>query len=100
MALRQVDPAAGGNRDRPNRATRHRRSCSAGRWRCSSTPSSTRDLLERWLADDRDDDVVTAGLTHDELLSATKELAGSAARRIRGLVRGFLTTSWRQSCPS
>ena len=38
-------------------------------------PEVDADLLKLWLAADRDDDVVTAGLTHDELLTRTAELA-------------------------
>ena len=57
-------------------------------------------LLDRWLADDRDGEVVGVGLSHDELRSRTTELADSAAERIRGLVRGFLTHVSRQPCPS
>ena len=85
----------------PAPRTRRRRSCSAARWRCSSTPRSTTKLLDLWLADDRDGEVVGAGLSHDELRSRTTELAdsvgddGSAA-----LVRGFLTHVARQPCPS
>jgi hypothetical protein len=53
-----------------------------------------------WLADDRDGEVVGAGLSHDELRLRTKELADDAATRIRRLVRGFLTHVARQPCPS
>ena len=63
-------------------------------------PEIDRALLEVWLADDRDGEVVGSGLTHDELLSRTTELADSAATRIRSLVRGFLTHVARQPCPS
>jgi len=48
-------------------------------------------LLDIWLDDDRDDDVVGAGLRHDELRDRTTELADDVAKRIRDLVRGFLT---------
>jgi hypothetical protein len=48
-------------------------------------------LLDIWLDDDRDDDVVGAGLSHDELRDRTTELADDVAKRIRDLVRGFLT---------
>jgi GMP synthase-like glutamine amidotransferase len=48
-------------------------------------------LLDIWLEDDRDDDVVGAGLGHDELRDRTTELADDVAKRIRDLVRGFLT---------
>jgi GMP synthase-like glutamine amidotransferase len=57
-------------------------------------------LLELWLAEDRDGDVVGVGLRHDELLSQTSELQDSAAQRIRTLVRGFLSQVARQPCPS
>ena len=57
-------------------------------------------LLELWLAEDRDGEVVDAGLGHDELRERTTELADSAAIRIRGLVRGFLTHVARHPCPS
>ena len=57
-------------------------------------------LLELWLADDRDGEVAGTGLSHDELRTRTTELADSAAKRIRGLVRGFLTHVARQPCPS
>jgi len=53
-----------------------------------------------WLADDRDGEVVDAGLSHDELRQRTTELADDAGKRIRGLVRGFLTHVARQPCPS
>jgi GMP synthase-like glutamine amidotransferase len=57
-------------------------------------------LLELWLAEDRDGEVVGAGLSHDELRDRTTELAEDAATRIRGLVRGFLTHVARHPCPS
>ncbi len=57
-------------------------------------------LLELWLADDRDGEVVGFGHTHDELLSRTEELADDAAARVRSLVRGFVTHVVRQPCPS
>jgi GMP synthase-like glutamine amidotransferase len=47
-------------------------------------------LLDIWLDDDRDDDVLGAGLRHDELRDRTTELADDVAKRIRDLVRGFL----------
>jgi len=50
-------------------------------------------LLDLWLAEDRDGEVVGAGLSHDELRSRTIELADCAARRIRDLVGGFLTNT-------
>jgi GMP synthase-like glutamine amidotransferase len=54
-------------------------------------PEIDHALLERWLADDRDGEVVEFGLSHDELRSRTKEFADGAATRVRALVRGFLT---------
>ena len=63
-------------------------------------PEVDADLLKLWLADDRDDEVVAAGLTHDELLTRTAELAADTASRMRRLVRGFLTYVVRQPCPS
>jgi GMP synthase-like glutamine amidotransferase len=57
-------------------------------------------LLDLWLDDDRDGDVVSAGLSHDELRDRTIELADDVAIRIRGLVRGFLTHVARQPRPS
>jgi GMP synthase-like glutamine amidotransferase len=57
-------------------------------------------LLDGWLADDRNGEVASVGLTHDELRSATTELTVRAARRIRGLVRGFLSQVAHQPCPS
>src|SRR5262245_23773772 len=57
-------------------------------------------LLDLWLAEDRDGEVVGAGLSHDELRDRTTELADDAGRRIRGLVRGFLTHVARQPRPS
>ena len=63
-------------------------------------PEVTHDMLERWFADDRDGEVAGAGRTHAELLSATRELEDSAARRIRALVRGFVSRVVNQPCPS
>jgi len=64
-------------------------------------PELDGDLLEKWLAVDREgDEVASVGLTHAELRSATKEFEASAATRIRGLVRGFLSRVARQPCPS
>jgi GMP synthase-like glutamine amidotransferase len=57
-------------------------------------------LLDVWLADDRDGEVVGAGLGHDELRKRTTGLAEDAATRIRALVRGFLTHVARHPCPS
>lgn len=63
-------------------------------------PEVDATLLETWLADDRDNEVAAAGLTHDELRYRTTQLADSAATRIRGLMRGFLARVARQPCPS
>jgi GMP synthase-like glutamine amidotransferase len=57
-------------------------------------------LLERWLVDDYAGEVTDFGLSHDELLSRTTELAQSASARVRDLVRGFVTHVVRQPCPS
>lgn len=54
-------------------------------------PEVDADLLRVWLAADRHGDVVAAGLTNDELLSRTAELAVDSASRVRRLVGGFLT---------
>ena len=63
-------------------------------------PEVDHDLLELWLAEDHDDEVVGVGRTHDELRSRTTELAESASARVRDLVRGFVTHVVRQPCPS
>lgn len=63
-------------------------------------PEIDQRLLARWLADDRDGEILGHGLDHDELLSRTGELKDSAAERVRGLVGGFLTHVARQPCPS
>ena len=42
-------------------------------------PELDRELLELWLADDRDGEVAGIGLSHDELRSRTAELEKSAA---------------------
>jgi GMP synthase-like glutamine amidotransferase len=63
-------------------------------------PEIDTTLLDVWLADDRDGEVVGAGLSHDELRCRTTELADDAGRRIRGLVRGFLANVAHQPCPS
>jgi GMP synthase-like glutamine amidotransferase len=63
-------------------------------------PEVDGDLLEAWLADDDRGEVASAGLSHHELRSATAEHSDSAARRIRGLVRGFLSHVASQPCPS
>jgi GMP synthase-like glutamine amidotransferase len=63
-------------------------------------PEIDAKLLDVWLADDRDGEVVEAGLSHDELRERTTELADDVGNRISGLVRGFLTHVARQPCPS
>lgn len=53
-------------------------------------PEVDADLLKVWLAADHDGDVPAAGLTHDDLLRRTDELAVDTAPRIHRLVGGFL----------
>jgi GMP synthase-like glutamine amidotransferase len=63
-------------------------------------PEVDHDLLDGWLADDPNGEVAGFGLSHDELLSATTVFETDAARRIRSLVRGFLSRVAIQPCPS
>ncbi|HYZ66886.1 MAG TPA: type 1 glutamine amidotransferase [Mycobacterium sp.] len=63
-------------------------------------PEINLKLLDSWLNDDRDGEVVGAGLSHDQLRDRTIELADDAAARIRGLVQGFLTHVAGQPRPS
>jgi GMP synthase-like glutamine amidotransferase len=63
-------------------------------------PEVDHDMLQRWFADDRNGEVAGAGRTHAELLAATRELEDSAARRIRALVRSFVSRVADQPCPS
>jgi GMP synthase-like glutamine amidotransferase len=63
-------------------------------------PEVDAELLERWLADDRDGEVASVGGDHNEIRLRTKQLADSAATRVRRLVRGFVTHVARQPCPS
>ncbi|ULE32143.1 type 1 glutamine amidotransferase [Mycobacterium sp. IDR2000157661] len=63
-------------------------------------PEVDHRLLELWLADDRDGEVVGFGATHDELRSRTFQLGADAAQRVRRLVHGFVTRVVRQPCPS
>lgn len=53
-------------------------------------PELDRALLRRWLADDRDGDLVRLGIDANELLTRTAELEEDAARRVGALVRGFI----------
>lgn len=59
-------------------------------------PELDRALLENWISADRNGEVVSTGLSHDELRSATSELQPSAAKRIHRLVRGFTDRFVRQ----
>ncbi len=63
-------------------------------------PELDRELLDGWLADDLTGEVADFGLSHEELRSATREFENTAGRRIRGLVRGFLSRVASQPCPS
>jgi GMP synthase-like glutamine amidotransferase len=63
-------------------------------------PEIDRELLELWLADDRDGEVISVGLSHDELRLRTDELVDNAVARVHALVRGFVTQVVRQPCPS
>lgn len=63
-------------------------------------PEVDADLLKAWLGADRTDDVGTAGLTHDEIITRTNELAAETRSRIRGLLHGFLTRVAGQPLPS
>lgn len=53
-------------------------------------PELDADLLELWIAEDRDGDMVRLGITAEELRSQTTAIADDAARRLRRLVRGYL----------
>ncbi|SER30805.1 GMP synthase-Glutamine amidotransferase [Mycobacterium sp. 88mf] len=53
-------------------------------------PELDSDLLEVWLAHDRDGDAAGIGRTHDELRLQTKELSEDVGARLNTLVRGFL----------
>jgi GMP synthase-like glutamine amidotransferase len=63
-------------------------------------PEVDHTLLDVWLADDRNGEVVGVGLTHDQLRSKTRRFENDAARRIRRLVGGFLSRVAAQPCPS
>ncbi|KWX66478.1 type 1 glutamine amidotransferase [Mycobacterium sp. NAZ190054] len=54
-------------------------------------PEIDADLLKIWLAADRSGEVLAAGLSHDELLAHTTDLAQETRGRIQALVHGFLT---------
>src|ERR1700754_22231 len=54
-------------------------------------PEIDNALLDLWLGEDRDGEVVDSGLSHDEIRDRTTQLADDAGRRICGVVRGFLT---------
>ena len=62
-------------------------------------PEVDHELLELWLADDRDGEVAGVGPTHDELLPAQQN-SRRVRLRIRELVRRFLSQVARQPCPS
>ena len=99
MAFRRVDTAAGRHRDRQERERVAGVRARPGA-RPAIPPRARSRLLERWLADDRNDEVASVGLTHDELRSATKELERSAARAHPRSCRGFLSRVACQPCPS
>lgn len=54
-------------------------------------PEVDKALVQRWIEEDDDGDLVRLGLDADELLARTAELADDAARRLRMLVAGFLS---------
>ncbi|OBB28773.1 glutamine amidotransferase [Mycolicibacterium peregrinum] len=54
-------------------------------------PELDSELLEVWLAHDRDGEVAGIGSSHDELRLQTRELVDDAATRLRTLVRAFLS---------
>jgi GMP synthase-like glutamine amidotransferase len=63
-------------------------------------PEIDSELLDVWLAEDHDGEVIAAGLGHDELRERTTELADDVATRIHALVRGFRTHVAHQPSPS
>lgn len=63
-------------------------------------PELDSELLEVWLANDRDDAAAGIGVSHHELRSETKELTDDAAARLRTLVRGFLNRVVRPQLPT
>ncbi|OBA95912.1 MULTISPECIES: type 1 glutamine amidotransferase [Mycolicibacterium] len=54
-------------------------------------PELDSELLEVWLAHDRDGEVAGIGSSHDELRLQTREFVDGAAARLRALVQGFLS---------
>ncbi|MGD9620904.1 MAG: type 1 glutamine amidotransferase [Mycolicibacterium sp.] len=63
-------------------------------------PEVDTELLKVWLAADSNGEALQAGITHDELLTRTEELAVDTAARVRRLVAGFLTYLAGQPRPS
>lgn len=63
-------------------------------------PELDSELLEVWLAHDRDGSVAGIGRSHDELRLQTKEFTDDAAARLRTLVRGFLDRVVRAQPPT
>jgi GMP synthase-like glutamine amidotransferase len=53
-------------------------------------------LVERWIAEDADDDIGRLGLSAQDLRARTGVEVDAAARRLRLLVRGFLTLLTQQ----
>ena len=53
-------------------------------------PELDHEVLEMWIADDRDGHAAELGISHDSLRSRTAVELDDAARRLRLLVRGFL----------
>lgn len=53
-------------------------------------PELDREVLDMWIADDRDGDAAELGTSHDNLRSRTGVELDDAARRLRLLVAGFL----------
>ena len=63
-------------------------------------PELDHELLELWLADDRDGEVVGVGSATTNYVPAQPNSQRVRRARIRDLVRGFLTQVARQPCPS
>ena len=53
-------------------------------------PETTPEVLQAWLGNGGDADIIRAGLHPDEVLAQTRRLAGAAAARTHRLVDGFL----------